>query len=214
MAYATLQRLISHPSPAFVCEAAGATSDLRFTARIHHELRPPATPEDLAYLRRILPLPSDQVAKFYMKHDGCLLYCDTLSETAGIEIYRIAEIPTRTVEMYEWLTNLESAADSNRLKTSIAIGEAPQSGNHFAMPVEGAKAGCVFYIDHDDWREEPFAATFDQFLERISTSPVRLLAEDLGFYARYSDGQSDKQWIPIEYTADSAPRNPGDATQA
>jgi hypothetical protein len=138
----------------------------------------------------------------YAQHDGCLLYCDTLSETVGVELFSIAEMRAQTAEMYQWLKTLDEGADTNRLKTSIAIGQAPQSGNFFAVPVQGASVGMVFYVDHDDWREEPFAKTFEQFLSQVSTSPVKLLSETLGCYARYSDGSSDTQWIPLEYIPD------------
>jgi hypothetical protein len=68
------------------------------------------------------------------------------------------------------------------------------------MTVEGKDTGKVFYINHDDWRDQPFAESFDEFLAHISDSPATLLSEELGCYARYSEGQTDTQWIPIAYT--------------
>ena len=67
------------------------------------------------------------------------------------------------------------------------------------MTVEGPQTGKVFFVDHDDWREESFADSFDQFLTLVSTAPATLLSETLGCIARYSDGHSDSQWIPIEF---------------
>jgi hypothetical protein len=94
---------------------------------------------------------------------------------------------------------LDDEADTNHLKTAIAIGESPHSGNYFVMPVEGPHTGKVFFVDHDDWRDDPIAESFDQFLTLVSTSPASLLSETLGCIARYSDGHTDTQWIPLEF---------------
>jgi hypothetical protein len=156
----------------------------------------------LANLRRTIPTGSEPLIAFYRKHNGCVLYRDTLSAAAGIELFAIENMAAQTEEMYEWLQSLDDEADINHLRTAVAIGHVPESGNFFAVPIEGEKAGMVFYVDHDDWREEPFANSFDEFMDRITISPAKLLSEDLGCCTRYSDGETDTQWIPIEYFGD------------
>ena len=86
--------------------------------------------------------------------------------------------------------------------TGIAVATVPASGNYFVMPVEGVAAGKIFYADHDGWYESAFADRFQDFLVRVTRDPVKLLAEDVGCYTRYSDGKTDKQWIPEEYFPD------------
>jgi hypothetical protein len=200
MSYEQFETLLRHQSPRFVCKAAGrGRKSERFTANLTHEVRSPASPSDLAKLNQLVPDGAKELLAFYARHDGFVLYRDTLSDTAGVELYRVADMETNTKSMREWLEMLDDENDTNALKTAIAIGESPQSGNYFAMPVKGRQIGKVFFVDHDDWRDEPFADSFDQFLAEVSTSPAELLSDRLGCTARYSDGDTDTQWIPLEY---------------
>ena len=82
-----------------------------------------------------------------------------------------------------------------------ALATAPQSGNYFVMPVEGPNAGKVFYADHDGWYESHFAKDFEEFITRVTSNPAHLLSEELGCYARYSDGTTPIQWIPESYNS-------------
>lgn len=203
MAYPDFLALIQQPSPAFVCYPAGRFRRTeRFTARITHEVRPPALPADLALLRQLIPAGADELLAFYARHDGFVLYRDTLSETAGVELFRVRDMERQTGCLRTWLERLDDGSDINRLKTAIAIGESPHSGNYFAMTVKGRQTGKVFFVDHDDWREEPIANSFDEFLTLVSTSPVTLLSKTLNCIARYSDGHTDSQWIPMEFIPD------------
>lgn len=199
MSYAKLKKLVSDPAPAFRC----ASGDRQYVARILHRLRSPASATALARLEKLVPRGSQQLLAFYAQHDGCVLFKDRRSETAGIELFRISRMKSATASMYDWLDMLDEEEDTNRLKSAIAIGEVPQSGNYFAMPVEGRQTGKVFYVDHDDWRDEPLARSFNAFLGLLTQSPAQLL-EDLGCYARYSDGKTETQWIPVEYLRDVA----------
>lgn len=90
----------------------------------------------------------------------------------------------------------------SRILTGIAIAEVPHSGNYFVMPVAGPAAGKIFYADHDGWYESAFANNFQKFLAHVTRKPVSLLNEEFGCYTRFSDGKTDKQWIPEEYFPD------------
>ena len=56
-------------------------------------------------------------------------------------------------------------------------------------------------MDHDGWIEEPIAENFDALLKQIIADPAGFLVER-GCYTRYSDEETDTQWIPEEYIAD------------
>jgi len=203
--YAKLQELLAAPAPGFICRGAGSRAKLkRFVAKIKHRVGGPSSADDLARLAQMVSEGAGQLSAFYRDHDGVELYVDTVGDAVGIELYAIKKIESGTNEFREWLgtLELEEGSDTNKLKSAIAVGEVPHSGNYFAMPVDGQGVGKVFYVDHDDWHEEPFAGSFDEFVERVSSNPVKLLSEDLGCYARYSDGQTDIQWIPEEYLPD------------
>ena len=96
----------------------------------------------------------------------------------------------------------EPENDPDHIVTGISIATVPHSGNYFVMPLEGPSAGKIFYADHDGWYESAFADDFGGFLARVTREPVKLLAEDVGCYTRYSDGKSDAQWIPEEFFPD------------
>ena len=92
--------------------------------------------------------------------------------------------------------------DPDHIVTGIAFATVPQSGNYFVLPIEGPSAGKIFYANHDGWYESAFADDFDGFLAHVVQDPVKLLAEEVGCYTRYSDGKTDTQWIPEEYYPD------------
>jgi hypothetical protein len=147
---------------------------------------------------------AEQVIAFYEWHNGFVLYRDTLSETAGIELLPVAKWKRATDDMRSTFEYLEAdpANDPDHILTGVAIAEVPDSGNYFVMPVEGPAAGRIFYADHDGWYESPFADDFQEFLVHVTRHPAKLLAEEVGCHTRYSDGKTDKQWIPEEYYPD------------
>jgi hypothetical protein len=199
-----LEELARAPSPAFRCVGAGRRENRRFYARLRHILRPPAAADDIAWAQRMLMAAAGDVVAFCRRHDGFVLYQDNLSETAGIEMLPIRQWPEATAEMRTWLDMLCAGDDPDRLGTGVAFATAPHSANYFVMPVEGPAAGKVFYAQHDDWYDAPFAEDFHAFLAHVARDPVTLLCDDLGCFARYSDGFTTTQWIPEVYHPDAA----------
>jgi hypothetical protein len=167
-------------------------------------LHPPALPEVIAHIRELLGAHATQVAAFYQRHDGFVLYRDTLSEAAGIELLPVRKWKGAAEDMRSSFEHLldEPENDPDHIVTGIAIATVPRSGNYFVMPVEGPTAGKIFYADHDGWYESAFADDFDGFLERVTQDPAHLLAKSVGCYTRYSDGKAKTQWIPEEYFRD------------
>jgi hypothetical protein len=204
MSLQILREFAKAPAPGFRCCAAGAKSGAQFLAKVRHILNAPASSESIAQLRQMLGSHAGKVAAFYQQHDGFVLYRDTLSEAAGIELLPVGQWKEATDDMREWFDHLVDDAenDPDRIVTGIAIATVPQSGNYFVMPVEGPTAGKVFYADHDGWYESAFADGLDDFLVHVTREPVKLLAEEVGCYTRYSDGKTDTQWIPEEYFPD------------
>ena len=167
-------------------------------------MHPPASSESIDRVRQMLGSHADKVAAFYERHDGFVLYRDTLSEAAGIELLPVEQWAGATDDMRDWFDHLaeEPENDPDHILTGIAIATVPHSGNYFVMPVEGPSAAKIFYADHDGWYESAFADDFDGFLAHVTREPHKLLAEEVGCYTRYSDGKTDAQWIPEEYFPD------------
>jgi hypothetical protein len=200
----TLQQLVAfagQTNPSFVCSNGGRSDKTKrtFIARLSHILNAPASPSDLALLRSMLGAHAAQFEEIYGAHDGFVLYKDFLSDAAGIEVLPISQWHEAGEDMRQWFEHLDDESDSDHIRTGVAFATAPQSGNYFVMPVEGSNAGKVFYADHDGWYESHFAKDFGEFIERVTTNPAHLLSEELGCYARYSDGKTPIQWIPESY---------------
>lgn len=204
MSLHVIEEFAKAPAPGFRCVAATDASGPQFLARVRHTLNAPASPESIAQLRSILGNYADKVASFYEHHDGFVLYQDTLSDDAGIELFPVQQWIEATADMRNWFSHLadDPENDPDRILTGIAIATVPHSANYFVMPIEGPSAGQIFYADHDGWYESAFADDFDEFVLRVSSQPAELLSEELGCLTRYSDGATHEQWIPREYFSD------------
>jgi hypothetical protein len=203
-AHKSVETLVLARAPGFRCCAAGNQSSDEFIAKVHHRLNPGADAESLDRIRKTLGQFASQFVAFYERHDGFMLYCDQLSDEAGIELFPVHAWEESTQGMREFFGYLaeDPQEDSDHILTGVAFATVPQSGNYFVIPLEGPAAGKIIYADHDDWHESPFADDFNGFLERVTREPVQLLVEDLGCYTRYSDGETHLQWIPEEYFPD------------
>ncbi|NOS71408.1 MAG: SMI1/KNR4 family protein [Verrucomicrobia bacterium] len=201
MSLQALEQFAKSPAPGFRCFASGDESGSRFLASVRHILNPPGSSASIAQIRETLGSHAAQVADFYQHHDGFILYRDTKSDAAGIELLSVEQWVEATDDMRDWF-DLTPEEDPDHIVTGISIATVPHSGNYFVMPIEGPSAGKIFYADHDGWYEAAFADDFTGFLARVTREPVKLLTEDVGCYTRYSDGTSDSQWIPEEYFSD------------
>lgn len=198
------EEFLSQPSPGFWCVAAGDSSKPSILAKVTHEINPPPSLDELAILAGLPKQVSEQFEDFYREKNGFTLYQDTLSEAAGVRVFRISEWAEKATEMREWYEDLFQEEDPDSIIVGLVIGEVPQSGNYFVMSLCEPRIGKVFYVVHDDWYEKPFANNFAEFLIRIIEEPAQLLSEELGCYTRYSDGKTDTQWIPERYVPDTS----------
>jgi hypothetical protein len=189
-------RHLSDPRPRFECAPAGPPQDIRVDVNISHRLRPAASGSAITDLRRAISPPNPEVEALYSVHDGMDLYVQ--GSTVGLALHPVSTWGAATKSFRE------DAAASGRLvdelydfeREGIVIGEPPHSGNVLML-----YEGRVHYSDHDGGDDTPLAETFGAFLQRIAADPPQFLL-DLGCYARYSDGRSDTQWIPVQYLHD------------
>ncbi len=139
MSLQAIEQFAQAAAPGFRCFAAPRTVGPRFLAKVRHILHPPASSQAVVQIRQLLGGSAEQVAEFYQRHDGFLLYRDTLSEAAGIELLPAGEWLAATEEMRSVFEHLagDPEEDAHQLLTGIALATVPQSGNYFVMPVEG-----------------------------------------------------------------------------
>jgi hypothetical protein len=205
----SVEKFLSHVedhSPTFRCYACGDRQEsLNLTARLAHTLNPAATGDELKQLRDWLDSHAADFVALYSQHNGLTIYEDTAGDAAGVTFYPVADWPDQTDEMKSQFEamGVESDDQPAGVIDSLAFGEIPHSANYFTVKLSGLQAGKIFYADHDDFSDDPFAESFAEFLGRIVNNPPKFLY-DVGCYTRYSDGKTSTQWIPKEY-ANSSP---------
>lgn len=195
----SVTRFLAHlheQDPRFICYAAGPDSPERIEVRIQHALGTPGQRSYLEKLRSLLGEHAVEVEELYAKHDGFDLYVQS-PEHLGLVWLPISEWESATQrfkeELVDWGRSLDDAYDFER--EGVVFGEPAFSGNHLFL-----YKGAVYYSDHDGGDDTPLAHSFSEFLERIVTDPADFLY-DLGCYARYTDGETDRQWIPERYVS-------------
>ena len=202
-----LERFDAHqrdPAPGFRCYACGDRSEKpKLLARVKNRIGKPASAKAIAAVTKACGASSPVLKRFVELHDGVLLYSDSKSDAAGIEFFKAAEWQSRTQEMRESMTEMGFEEDDmpEWFHRGVVFGEIPHSANYFVMQPNGKKSGQVFYCDHDDFKTEPMAATFEDLLSMIVKDPPGFLYQ-CGCFMRYSDGKTDIQWIPKEYVSD------------
>ena len=89
-------------------------------------------------------------------------------------------------EMPEWFSS------------GVVVGQIPHSANYFVIGTTGEDSGKIFYMDHDDFVEEPIANDAESLIDGFLADTAQFLF-DRGCYTRYSDGKTNRQWIPKHY---------------
>lgn len=201
MPFDKLRDILSHTLPSFRCYYAGdRTEQLGFTARIRHILGRPATAEALAQLESQLGSAGTVIRDLYAIHDGMTLYRDTKSDAAGFELFQIADLPMQTREMRESMEAMGMELDEmpGWFSSGVVVGQIPHSANYFVIGTTDDESGQIFYLDHDDFIEEPIAENMESLMASLLADPAQFLY-DRGCYTRYADGKTDRQWIPKQY---------------
>jgi len=199
-----LELLLERRNQRFICSAAGADpGPKRFTALLRHDVTAPAPASVLeTLLQRLRNVP--QVAAFYERYGSVELYCDTVGVDSAFRIANPDEWSSIREEFTEWLDMLDPDEAQELLPdwidNYIAIGRVPGAASYFLVPMAGDFMGHVFEFDHDGF-EFTHRGDFDAFLGYLATVDARLLRDILA-HTRYSDGETDAQWMPLEYKFD------------
>jgi hypothetical protein len=199
---------LADPAPGFRCYACGdRIAKTTILARVNNQIGRPASKRALATVLALLGESSPVLKRFVELHDGIVLYRDTKSDASGVEFFKAKEWESRTAEMQESMQAMgfDESDMPDWFRVGVVFGEIPQSGNYFVIQPKGVESGQVFYADHDDFRTDAFAGSFEQFLELIVGDPPGFLYR-CGCFLRCSDGKTETQWIPKEYVPDTKSR--------
>jgi len=202
----SLQLLLSRKNQRFLCvdNAWPKPSAVKHVAIIDHVAEPPLSDEELARLTRRLGEDS-QLAKLYSKYGSLRLYCDSIGDASAFYIARPSEWVKLFFEFQQWMEGLNREEREEFVPRwvdqGVVFGEVPNSGNYFLMAMTGDESGRVYEFEHDGFEFIERGADLSAFLEYLSVVDEGLI-QDILTHTRYSDGESDIQWLVNEYHFD------------
>ena len=212
--YDRFEALLRRRNQRFVCIDTGwpEPGPARHVARIEHDVGPPADAATLDALKtQVGDLP--EVIEFYRRFGSARLFRDTLAaEPIGYgSAYYIAPPavwPDLRDGFEAWL---EGLSDEERvawlpgwLDDYAVIGEVPNSGNYFLLPLVGPARGRIFEFEHDGFEFIERAPNLADFLDSLATVDEARMREIRG-HTRYTDGKTGTQWLCQAYLHDDAP---------
>ena len=211
MTIQTIESLLDHPDPGFVCWLAGDRAKKEgYVKRIEHLVNPPA---DATWLKKIPAVPGADAAKrFYARHNGALLYTarDSMgglrAPGLGVEIFPIDEWDERTqASAKRW--EFEGYDDSEMVygrHDFVAFADSRGISNYIHWVVKGPAAGTVYrwpLTTPPRRGTPPLCKDFGGFIELICNEPVRFFNELMDGHWR-AEEVGLKEWIPSRYVAD------------
>ena len=199
----SLETLLKRKNQRFACIDSGwpEPGPEKFTAHIQHVAELPLSPEELKTLKeQVGAVP--QLIAVYERYSSVRLYCDTIGDDSAFFLAHPGEWPDLKNGFKMWCDGLTDSEMEELLpdwlEDCIVVGEIPQSGNYFLIPMSGNDLGKVIEFGHDGFEFIERGSDVSAFLEYISTVDNELI-EDILTYTRYSDGKSNIQWLANEY---------------
>ncbi len=203
---ARFAELLARKNQRFVCRGVsldGPATD-PFVAHIEHRVEGPA-PASVRepMLQRLRNVP--ELAAFYDEYGSARLYCDTIGIASAFYIGSPDAWARLKKDLNKWFELLDYDEEEELLPdwidACVVFGEIPMSGNYLLMPMSGELTGQVFEFEHDGFEFIRRGENFDEFLSWVSTVDDKLL-QDIGGHTRYSDGETETQWMPEKYEFD------------
>lgn len=199
-----LTSLLDTNNQKFLCSSTSNESQ-EFTAHIFHEVTPPLNTPQIEELKNAVG-DIGQLFELFGSYSSVRLYCDSMSDTSAYYIAHPNDWSELASEMNEWLSDLTEEEESEILEdwteNALVIGEIPSSGNYFLLATDGEQKGKIYSFEHDGFEFIEIAKDVEQFINQLCTINDELL-DDIMCYSRYSDGETDTQWIPKKYITDA-----------
>jgi len=153
----------------------------------------PATLRELEALRDFAGAQYAFLEPLYRELNGVTLHGHR--DTFGLVVARVEQLPEFASD---WKDSFYEEEDDLYpfQREGIAFATIAHSGNYFA-----AHNGKIYYDDHDGGDDSVWGEDLESFFERALLEPAKFLY-DAGCYTRYSDGKSDRQFIPEEFLHD------------
>jgi hypothetical protein len=187
-----IDRHLALRNPRFRCMDVDRTTPL--VVALRHVRGDPATDEQLAALKELAGPAYEALVPMYRAFDGLVLHMN--GDEAGLIVGAIELLEEFNHSWQAWHSDLDPSELFEFQKHGFAFATVAGSGNYFIL-----HEGRVYYSDHDGGDDEPWADDLESFFVRALSDPVRFL-DDAGCHTRYSDGETDAQYIPEHFEHD------------
>ena len=198
-----LKAFLARENQRFICHDTGwpEPGPDRFVAYIEHRSTPPVDEVTLKSIKEHYGN-LDQLVEFYSEIGSLRLYCDTNSVESAFYIAQPGEWAQLAGMLNSWLESLneEEAREliPEWIPDSIVFGEIPESGNYLIMPCTGEDTGKIFEFEHDGFEFLEEAKDLSSFIDKV-ISPTDKLIRRIRSHTRYSDMETDIQWLAEKY---------------
>lgn len=202
-----LEALLARKNQRFVCRKGWPEPcPLEYVVAIKHEIMPALDSSELDRLREAVGnLP--ELLAFYSQYGSLRLYSDLEEDHSAFYIASPDEWCELKAYFTYWIDDLDAKEKAEMLPEWVAdddyvvIGEVPNSGNFFLMPLVGGDRGKVFEFEHDGFEFLESGLNFADFLAQLTSVDESLIFQISG-HTRYSDSRPDSQWLIDEYLYD------------
>lgn len=203
---AEFKALLARRNQRFLCRGTGwpEPGTKTFVAHVEHRVESAESPSVReVLLKRLRHVP--ELAAFYEHYGSARLYCDTIGPDSAFYIADPDQWGSLKTGLNTWFKDL-TAEEKDRylpewLDVCMVVGEIPMSGNYLLVPMSGEFTGYVYEFEHDGFEFIERGKNFDEFLSYVSTVD-EVLIQDILCHTRYSDGETEIQWMADKYEFD------------
>lgn len=186
-----LQDHLALDNPRFHCRDTSGEHSL--VVSLTSAVGAPASAQQLGALRRLAGSEYGFLEPLYRRFNGVWLHGH--GDTWGLVVAPIAELRKLAAACREAF--YVGDADLYPFqREGVPFATIFESGNYFIC-----HHGKVYYSDHDGGDDSVWGASLEAFFARALADPPKFLL-DVGCYTRYSDGKSERQFIPERFVHD------------
>jgi len=178
-------------NPRFRCR--DVTEEHSLVVNLTSAVGAPATARELDELRTLAGPEYVFLEPLYRQFNGVFLHGH--GDTFGLVVAPIEQLPEIAVECRESFY-VDEADLYPFQREGVPFATIFQSGNYFVC-----HRGIVCYSNHDGGDDAVWGEDVEAFFARGLSDPPKFLL-DVGCYTRYSDGTTDRQFIPEEFLHD------------